>query len=427
MSMTDSQSELSRRTEELVRTDAAVPEGKSSREFPSHPLWARLRELGTELWLDSGDIDAISDIWTREFSGLTTNNSLLNREIQKGTYDALIERATKMLDEYPLLSEEERKLELAFILNTHHALKLIERFGAMVSVEEHTLLTADLEGAINYARRFHALNPEGFYVKIPFSAAGLLATRRVAGEGVPVNHTLGFSARQNYLITRIGRPRFVNVFLGRLNSFVADNDLGSGRNVGERATLASQAAVRKLRDEHDVPTRQIAASLRSGEQVAALAGVDVITMPPKVAREFLDSGIEPGDLQDRTATTPEIDVDAAKTDPANLDSLWEINDELVAAVDALEEERMDMFTPTRLRGFFQRSNCGDVLPKWTEDQVAASAAEGKIPSLDNWREELAEGRIGLDSLMNLAGWNSFDGDQREMDRHVEEVMAAARK
>ena len=52
--------------------------------------------------------------------------------------------------------------------------------------------------------------------------------RELSAEGLPINHTLGFSARQNYVIARIGRPRYVNVFLGRLGSFVATNELGDG-------------------------------------------------------------------------------------------------------------------------------------------------------------------------------------------------------
>jgi transaldolase len=425
MSITEHQSELGRKAEELARVRDERTTGPSPTETPSHPLWRRMRELGTELWLDSGDIDAISEVWTREFTGLTTNNTLLNREVQKGEYDDLMEQAWRLLEGYSLLSESDRRLEVAFILNTHHALRLVKRFDARVSVEEHTALTDDLKGAINYARRFHAICPERFYVKIPYSAAGLLATRRLSDEGIAVNQTLGFSARQNYLTARIARPAFVNVFLGRLNSFVADNAFGPGRHVGQRATLASQIVLRVLRDEGRTRTRQIAASLREGQQVADLAGVDVITMPPRVAKEFLELGLEPEDLQDRTAELCDIEVDPEIAEAVRLDTLWQMSKEAAACADALEQERLAMFTPTRLKGFFQRHRCADLLVKWTDRQVQTSAAEGKIPDLATWQEDLAEGRIGLDSLMTLAGWNSFHADQEALDRRVETTMARA--
>ena len=107
---------------------------------------------------------------------------------------------------------------------------------------------------------------------------------RTVGDNQRLIHfTLGFSARQNHLVACVARPSWVNVFLGRLNAYAADEKLCDGRWVGERATLASQATVAKLRQDLGISTRQIAASLRNGEQVSTLAGVDVFTMPTPVA------------------------------------------------------------------------------------------------------------------------------------------------
>ncbi len=425
MEVTESGSEYSRRVRALVRGDLAPHFGELADEFPSNPYWESLKALGGELWLDTGDIDEIRRMWTREFTALTTNNTLLNREVQKGTYDGLIVRAATLLDQYPEMTEQERKLEFAFILNARHGLKLVELFDAYVSVEEHTDLADDQEGAINYARRLYEICPERFFIKIPFSPAGLLATRRLSREGVPVNHTLGFSARQNYLITRVGRPAFVNVFMGRLNSFVADNGLGEGTYVGERATLASQRAVRRLRRESGLTTRQIGASFREGRQVADLAGLDVATIPSRVAREFLELAVPPAEIADRTGEDyqPALNDDV---DPrtVGLHTLWEIDDRLIRCVDELEEQPLDDFTDEALVDFLREHGCGDVLVRWTEEQVNTSAREGKIPRLSNWQDELADGSIGLDSLMNLAGWNSFNSDQVEMDERVREVLTA---
>lgn len=423
MAITDFGSALDLRVRELVLSGFAPRFGKLAGRFGSNPLWKKLKSLGTELWLDTGDVEAARALWTQEFTALTTNNTLLNKEVQKGTYDALIGEAARLLSGFPQLTDEQRKLEVAFILNARHGLKLVEEFDAFVSVEEHTDISNDLEAAANFARRFHAVCPERFYVKIPLSPAGLLATRRVAAEGIPVNHTLGFSARQNYTIARIGRPAFVNVFMGRLNSFVADNGLGSGAYVGERATLASQRAVRELRGKRGITTRQIGASFREASQVRDLAGMDVMTIPPKVAQGFLGLGLRPGDVVNKTGAdyVPPLkeDVDPAQV---GLDSLWDIDERVVACLDELEKEDLNAFTAPKLLDFFGRRDCGDVLVRWTDEQIKTSAAEGKVPKLENWLSPIAKGRIGLDALMNLAGWNSFDADQREMDAHVRDVL-----
>jgi transaldolase len=110
-----------------------------------------------------------------------------------------------------------------------------------------------------------------------------------------------------------------------------------------------------------------------------------------------------------------------------LDTLWDINDELIGCVDALEKENLDSFTPDDLVDFFRDHNCGDVMVRWSDSQIATSTAEGKIPRLENWRDALADRSIGLDSLINLAGLNSFATDQKAMDERIRQVLAKGRQ
>lgn len=416
-------SELSRKVHEFVTRDFAAHYGELDGELESDPLWRRFREVGTELWLDSGNLDAVKGLWTREFSALTTNNTLLNKEVGTGVYDDLIAEAADLLSGFPDLTEREFRLEMAFILNARHALRLVERFDAHVSVEEHTDLAHDLEQSVEYARRYYAICPERFYVKIPFTPAGLLATRRARQEGIPINHTLGFSARQNYVITRLAHPTFVNVFLGRLNSFIAENGLGSGAYVGERATLASQQVVRSLRESRGFETRQIGASLRSYDQCLSLAGIDVITSPPNVATDLLGHRDELPEIEGQLDQNYVPGIDSG-VDPESvgLDTLWYIDEELVACVDALEREDLDSFDPDTLVNFFEAHGSSNFLVRWSNPEIATSAEEGKIPKLSNWADQLADRSIGLDSLMNLAGFNSFAADQEAMDAHVQNVL-----
>ncbi len=424
MSAKKTESDISQEIHEFVTAGFKPHFGQLKQTFKTDPLWSRLRELGSELWLDTGSIEDARKFWTQEFSALTTNNTLLNREVQTGRYDSLITEADQMLTAAGGISEEERMLEIAFILNTWHGLRLVEKFDAYVSVEEHTALAHDVERAVDYAKRFHAICPQRFIIKIPFTPAGLLATRKISVEGIPVNHTLGFSARQNYVIARIGKPAYVNVFLGRLNSFVVDNNLGDGTYIGEKATLASQTAVKKLQQQNLSSSRQIGASFRAGPQVRDLAGIDVMTMPPKVAGQFQDLGLAADQITDKTAAdykpgvNPDVDIDAIR-----LNTLWDIDDALVACVDALEKENFDSFTPDDLVDFFGKHRCGDVMVRWSDSQIQTSTQEGKIPKLDNWQDALADKSIGLDSLMNLAGLNSFTVDQKAMDDRVRQVLA----
>ena len=395
--------------------------------FESSPIWRRFREIGTELWLDTGSMPDAEELWTQEFSALTTNNTLLNKAIQTGCYDSLIIEIAQLLDSHPRLSDTERMLEFAFILHAWHALRLVERFEGYVSVEEHTYMAGNVETAVEYARRYFDICPERFIIKIPFTPAGLLAARKLSAEGIPINHTLGFSARQNYVMAQVAKPAYVNVFLGRLNAFVADNALGSGDYVGEKATIASQAVIKVLRDTQGIPTKQIGASLRQGRQVADLAGLDVLTIPPKIAADFLKLNEDPETITDQTADEylPDIDEDV-DTERIRLGTLWNVDAELVRCIGLLEEENLDAFSPDDLVNFFAKHGCDDLLIRWTPEDNAVSAVEGKIPKLSNWHEKLLSRTIGLDSLMNLAGLNSFATDQNEMDRRVIKVLAKNR-
>ncbi len=407
----------------FVRRDFHAQFGLMAEKYPSNSVWRRMTQLGSELWFDTGDLSGAEKLWTREFSALTTNNTLLNKEVQTGYYDDFILQAGQILSAFPELDETLRRLEMAFILNARHGLRLVEHFDAFVSVEEHTELALDVGLAVEYALRYHEICPERFIIKIPFTPAGLLATRKLSDQNIPVNHTLGFSARQNYVIARVARPAYVNVFLGRLNSFAADNGLGDGAYVGEKATLASQNAIRELRETKLISTRQIGASFRSGFQVRDLAGIDVMTIPLKVAEEFLGLNLPPGQIGDKTPVqyqpvfNKEIDPEKVR-----LDTLWDIEDNLVDCLDDLEHENLNSFTPADLVDFFADHGCKDLLVKWTPEEIAISVREGKIPRLDNWRDILAAKRTGLDSLLNLAGLNSFRIDQKAMDDRVTKVL-----
>ncbi|MBM3421138.1 MAG: transaldolase, partial [Bacteroidetes bacterium] len=243
-------------------------------------FWQSLRKTGTTLWLDTGDIEEAEANWTAEMSALTTNNTLLNNEIQKGIYDSFIDRARTIVAELP---EEERVKEIAFILNARHGLRLARRFGGYVSVELHTGTANDLAAIDYYGKRFHGICPDHFIVKVPLTATGLLGARRLREAGVKINFTLEFSARQNALVTAITRPDYLNVFLGRIGAYMADNKLGDGTGAGEMAVLSSQGWVSRLSAGNPWPTKLIAASLRGYHQLELLAGTDVYTMPPKVA------------------------------------------------------------------------------------------------------------------------------------------------
>ena len=410
-------SELARRVAEFCRRDHVPPTSATRDSFPSSPLWRAVTATGTSVWLDTGDIDAIAGLWTREFTALTTNNSLLNKEVQKGLYDELVPSVAKLVREVaPGANPRTVVLETAFVLNAVHGLDLVRRFDADVSVELHTDLSHDSDASYEFGKRFAVIEPARFIVKVPLTPAGIIAARRLTDDGIRVNFTLGFSARQNYAIARLARPRWVNVFMGRLNSFVGDSELGSGDYVGERATLHSQRMLRQLRDRHDLDVLQIGASIRNGRQVIELCGVDVLTIPLAAARQFLDSAVDPDDVRDHSGDDPVVTID----DPIHRDKIaafWNVDDATRQAVDRLADRDVGAMSAADLQAAFTAAR-SDLFPALAEDDRARIRAEGKLPLFATWRERVERGDASWDGLMSEAALGAFAVDQSALDERI---------
>jgi len=387
------------------------------------PEWAKIRATGTRLWLDTGDLDEASKLWNSSFDALTTNNTLLNKEIQKGIYDRLVKKSADVVSRArPGLDDQELILEIAFILNAYHGLRLVEQFDANVSVELHTDLSHDVERAVAYGKRFFAICPERFYVKVPLTPAGLLSARKLVQAGIPINFTLGFSARQNYVAALITKPSFVNVFMGRLNSYVSDHKLGSGEFVGEKATLATQRKLLALRKSARTTSKLIGASIRSGDQIAMLAGLDVLTMPTKAAAEYRKSPLQ--QVVAKLDADPEIPLAAGVSlADFNGSSLWDVSPEIEVGVECLLKKNIDSMSADDIHNFFLSSEMGDVFPAWSQAEVDLATRDGKIPAHATWKRQLSSGKIGLDALMNLSALQSFVTDQKALDDRIRAQLA----
>ena len=381
----------------------------------SDPLLARLKALGTEVWIDTGELEKAQEIWKDELTALTTNNTLANQVVQSGAMDQIIEDTIHQIRQEALdLSEEEMILEVGFVINCKIALRLVQAFKVKVSVELHPAVSRSIERTLHFGRRYYKVCPEYFTVKVPLTPEGYLAVRTLRQEGVPINFTLGFSVRQNYLAVRLGNPDFVNVFLGRLNQVVMDHKAGTGELVGEKVTLATQRALRSARENHkEVGSRLIAASIRNGEQVSFLAGVDVMTIPPKAMKEFQESGKPP--VVSHIDDSIEPGIDPQHPLAKRFSELWELSDEFKNFVDALvARSDLDSMQGKELDEIAQSVN---LFHPFSKDDLQKIQDHGKIPNLDSWPESVA-----LDDLMTQSALQSFTKDQNALDERIRSFL-----
>lgn len=417
-------SPLARAVADYCRQGYTPPSKQTRAAFRTDPVWQALTEVGTALWLDTGDADAAAKLWTQEFVALTTNNTLLNKEVQKGIYDDVVPKVAKIVREQRTgISDALLVQEIAFALNAVHGLMLVQKFDADVSVELHTNLAWDTDASYRYGKRFAAIEPNRFIVKVPLTPEGVFAARKLRNDGIRVNFTLGFSARENGLIATVARPNWVNVFMGRCNAFVADNGLGSGDDVGEKATLASQRLMREVSKEIGAEVRQIGASMRNGQQAIDLQGLDVYTMPTKVAQEYHDAAPTGDQVRDRTQNDPKVTLSGGRTpESEHLDVLWRTDDTMAKAMAALRKESLDAMDSDGLRTFLRDHGVGDLFPELSDDDRARIHKDGKIPKYAAWADRVKKGELAWDALLTESAIASFATDQAALDERIREHL-----
>lgn len=191
------------------------------------------------LFIDSGSVDEVRELapWG-VLAGATTNPSLL--AAQDGDPGEIVR-------------------------------EICELVGGPVSAE---VVSDDPQRMFEEGRALHALHPH-VVVKVPFGAAGLQATRKLADDGIAVNMTLVFSPTQAILAAEAGAT-YISCFLGRLDDISVDSTEVLAGIIDCLRPAGSTAQV-------------LAASIRHPGHVitAARLGCEVATVPAKVLRQML--------------------------------------------------------------------------------------------------------------------------------------------
>jgi transaldolase len=213
------------------------------------------------LFIDTGSVAEVEEIaaWG-VLSGATTNPSLLAKE--EGDPGDIIRR-------------------------------ICELVAGPVSAE---VVSANPREMVAEGRALRSLH-EHVVVKVPFSSAGLTATRELTRDGIPVNMTLVFSANQALLSAEAGAT-YVSCFMGRLDDISVDS------------TAVVREIVESLRPG-GVTSQVLAASIRHPGHVVAAArlGCEVGTLPGKVLRQMLGHPLTTAGIERFTAdwqTRPEF-------------------------------------------------------------------------------------------------------------------------
>jgi transaldolase len=136
------------------------------------------------------------------------------------------------------------------------------------------VISTDYDGMISEAHELSSYGKNAV-VKIPMTADGLKAVRRLHQEGIRTNVTLIFSANQALLAAKAG-ARYVSPFIGRLD------------DIGEIGMDIIRDVVQIFNNYH-YEAEVLVASVRHPLHVidAAKLGAHVVTLPPDVLGKMI--------------------------------------------------------------------------------------------------------------------------------------------
>lgn len=202
-----------------------------------------------KIFIDTADMDAIREANAMGIlDGVTTNPSHISKEV--GSFDDIIR-------------------------------EICAEVSGPVSAE---VVATEWEGMLLEARHNASL-ADNVVVKIPITPDGLKAIKACTDEGIRTNVTLCFSPNQALLAAKAGAS-YISPFIGRLDDIAHDG-------------MELISTIRQIYDNFGFDTQILGASLRSPKHVTdcALAGADVITLPPDVLEKLLahpltDIGLE---------------------------------------------------------------------------------------------------------------------------------------
>lgn len=397
----------------------------------SSPLLGALKRAGTaHIYADTADTRELQDLLERddgtlieEVDGNTVNQPLVGKVAPRYLESPDVRQwAAAVREIEPDIGPARLVALLYTLLCARIGDDIVGGFAGgrawEVSLQLHMGLGADARAAVRAGRALRRMVPTAI-VKVPFTPQHphcFLVARDLEREGIPVNFTSTFSARQVVAAALLADVTRTNIFMGRLNS-----GLKAGL-LGEQVDLEAQRALRRLRGEAGVKTRLIVASLHEWRTFVQTAGCDVYTAPCRVIRAFLDQEEVP---PERIASRLDASyLDRLGIDPAVLDilslerisRLWRVEPELVGFLRELRgsEEYGRMTDGEELARRFEREGFADLFyapspEEWVEMR------RSKLPDL----QSALTRRIALDTLYSLLADADFENEQAAIDRQIE--------
>eukprot|EP01134_Creolimax_fragrantissima_P001396 CFRG1396T1 len=245
-------------------------------------------KLLTTVVADTGDFESIDKFKPQD---ATTNPSLLNQAAKIEKYAHLVDDACQH-GKYTGGEDSDAQVEAAMDkLAVNFGCEILNIVPGRVSTEVDARLSFDTEASIAKGRRLIEMYKEkGFdkdriLIKLASTWEGIQAAKVLESEGIHCNMTLIFNFAQAVCCADVNAT-LISPFVGRIFDYYKKKDNVESYSRFEDPGVISVTKIYNYYKKHGHKTIVMGASFRNIEEILGLAGVDFLTISPKLLEEL---------------------------------------------------------------------------------------------------------------------------------------------
>lgn len=262
----------------------------------------QLKATGTVIVTDTGEFESIAKYTPQD---ATTNPSLILAASKKAEYAKLIDIAIEYAQDKGSNPKEKAAIALDRLL-VEFGKEILKIVPGRVSTEVDARLSFDKDATVKKAIELIELyksvgiSKDRVLIKIASTWEGIQAARELeAKHGIHCNLTLLFSFVQAVACAE-AKVTLISPFVGRILDWYK-KATGKTYDGASDPGVVSVRAIYNYYKKFGYDTIVMGASFRNTDEIKALAGVDFLTIAPKLLEELMNSNAEVPKVLDSSA------------------------------------------------------------------------------------------------------------------------------
>lgn len=255
-------------------------------------LLDQLKEM-TVVVADTGDIGAIEAFTPRD---TTTNPSLITAAAKLPQYQEIVDETLKQAQN--TLGDEASDQAVAKEAFKHLAVefgkRILDIVPGRVSTEVDARLSYDMEGTLATARELigeyeaAGISRDRILIKIASTWEGIKAAEILEQEGIHCNLTLLFGLHQAIACAE-AKVTLISPFVGRILDWYKKETGRDSYPPSEDPGVLSVTKIYNYYKKFGYKTEIMGASFRNVDEIKELAGIDLLTISPKLLKPLAET------------------------------------------------------------------------------------------------------------------------------------------